>query len=109
MKTNQDAEKGTPKLVGSSRDLELGSSLYRDLQRLAIAKMRFERTNHTLQPSALVNEAYLRLRKCGSLEAQDRPNFMRLAARVMRNILIDHARHHSTERRGGQISSRNLR
>jgi RNA polymerase sigma-70 factor (ECF subfamily) len=82
----------------SGRDL--ASSLYQELHRLAVAKMRFERGNHTLQPTALVNEAYLRLGNCTDSIWQDRPRVLGLAAHLMREVLVDHARAHNAKKRG---------
>jgi RNA polymerase sigma-70 factor (ECF subfamily) len=79
---------------------EMGSSLYLELHRLAAAKMRFERGNHTLQPTALVHEAYLRLADRSQPLGNDRIQVLGLAARIMRNILVDHARIHRAEKRG---------
>jgi RNA polymerase sigma-70 factor (ECF subfamily) len=83
---------------------DLASSLYQELHRLAVGKMRFERGNHTLQPTALVNEAYLRLGGCSDSLWQDRSRVLGLAASVMRHILVDYARAHNAGKRGdGQI------
>jgi RNA polymerase sigma-70 factor (ECF subfamily) len=83
---------------------DLASSLYQELHRLAAAKMRFERGNHTLQPTALVNEAYLRLSNCSDSIWQDRSRVLGAAAKVMRHILVDHARAHNAGKRGdGQL------
>ena len=83
---------------------DLASSLYQELHRLAVGKMRFERGNHTLQPSALVNEAYLRLVDCPDSMWADRSRVLGLAASVMRHILVDHARAHNAGKRGdGQL------
>jgi RNA polymerase sigma-70 factor, ECF subfamily len=83
---------------------DLASSLYRELHRLAAGKMRFERRNHTLRPTALVNEAYLRLVDCSDSIWQDRSRVLGLAANVMRHILVDYARAHSAGKRGdGQL------
>jgi RNA polymerase sigma-70 factor, ECF subfamily len=83
---------------------DLASSLYQELHRLAAGKMRFERRNHTLQPTALVNEAYLRLGSCSDSMWQDRARVLGLAANVMRHILVDYARAHSAGKRGdGQV------
>jgi len=78
----------------------LASSLYEELHRLAAAKMRFERGNHTLQPTALVHEAYLRLAERGHGGDNDRGKVLGLAAHIMRNILVDHARTHRAAKRG---------
>ena len=83
---------------------DLASSLYQELHRLAVGKMRFERGNHTLQATALVNEAYLRLAGHSDSMWVDRSRVLGLAAGVMRHILVDHARAHNAEKRGdGQI------
>ena len=79
---------------------DLALSLYKQLRRLAGAKMRLERGNHTLQPTALVHEAYLRLADCNESVLQDRPKILGMAAHMMRNILVDHARAHRAEKRG---------
>jgi RNA polymerase sigma factor (TIGR02999 family) len=62
--------------------------------------MRFERGNHTLQPTALVHEAYVRLADASSSVWADRSRILALAAHAMRNILVDHARAHRAEKRG---------
>src|SRR4051812_28850203 len=62
--------------------------------------MRRERQDHTLQPTALVNEAYLRLFKDGNVAWEDRAHFFGIAARVMRQILVDHARRRGAGKRG---------
>jgi len=62
--------------------------------------MRFERVNHTLRPTALVNEAYLRLAEASNSIWEDRPRFLAVAASVMRHILVDHARSHGAGKRG---------
>jgi RNA polymerase sigma-70 factor, ECF subfamily len=83
---------------------DLASSLYQELHRLAVGKMRFERGNHTLQPTALVNEAYLRLAECPDSMWGNRSRVLGIAANVMRHILVDHARAHNAGKRGdGQL------
>jgi RNA polymerase sigma factor (TIGR02999 family) len=85
-------------------DNDMAASLYQELHRLAAGKMRFERGNHTLQPTALVNEAYLRLGSCSDTMWQDRTRVLGLAANVMRHILVDYARAHNAGKRGdGQV------
>src|SRR5277367_4320500 len=79
---------------------ELAPTLYDQLHRLAAAKMRNERGDHTLQPTALVNEAYLRLAECDGSLWQDRARLLGTAAHMMRNILVDHARAHRAGKRG---------
>src|SRR5215470_17337266 len=75
--------------------------IYDELHRLASAYMSRERRDHTLQTTALVNEAYLRLVDQSKSRWTDRVHFFALASKVMRQILIDHARSHSREKRGG--------
>lgn len=75
------------------------SELYSELHRLASSFMRNERGHHTLQPSALINEAYLRLVEHKTIPANDRTHFLRQAARAMRQVLIDHARIHRARKR----------
>ena len=74
--------------------------LYRELRRLAAGYMRGERAGHTLQPTALVNEAYLRLVGDGERGWSGRVHFLAIAARHMRQILVDHARRRSAGKRG---------
>lgn len=78
----------------------LTPAIYSELRRLAARQMRLERTGHSLQPTALVHEAYLRL---GSATAdwQDRAHFFAIAASIMRQILVDHARSKRRLKRGG--------
>ncbi len=75
--------------------------VYEELRRLARNYMRRERGDHTLQPTALVNEAYLKLVEQRSVDWQSRAHFFGIAAQVMRRILIDHARGHMRDKRGG--------
>jgi RNA polymerase sigma factor (TIGR02999 family) len=77
--------------------------VYAELRRLANSYLRRERPDHTLQGTALVHEAYLRL--CGNAQPdyQDRVHFMGIAARVMRQILVDHARRHNAGKRGAAL------
>src|SRR5439155_3826171 len=82
--------------------------VYDELRRLAAKYLRRERANHTLQPTALVNEAYLRLVDQQKVEWQNRAQFFGLAARLMRNILVDHARSHLAAKRGGEQYSVSL-
>lgn len=74
--------------------------VYEELRRQARYLMSSERSNHTLQPTALVHEAFLRLSKQTGIEWRDRSHFYGFASRVMRQILVDHARHHSAAKRG---------
>ena len=75
--------------------------VYGNLHRIALGYMRREREDHTLQPTALVNEVYMRLLNQRKITWHDRGHFFTFAARMMRNILKDHARAHLAERRGG--------
>ena len=75
--------------------------VYGELRRLAARYMRFERGDHTLQPTALVNEAYIRLVQQPHVPWQSRTHFFATASRVMRRILVDHARARLAEKRGG--------
>lgn len=75
--------------------------VYDELRALASSHMRAERAGHTLQPTALVHEAYMRLAGGGELEVNDRHHFFRLASRAMRQVLVDAARRRDADRRGG--------
>src|SRR5437868_6830191 len=75
--------------------------VYDELHQLAAAYMRRERSDHTLQTTALVHEAYLRLIGQREVEWQNRAQFFGVAAQVMRRILTDHARAHLNAKRGG--------
>ena len=79
----------------------LAPVVYRELHRLAQRYMAQERPGQTIQATALVNEAYLRLVDYSNLRWQDRAQFFGLAAQLMRRILIDHARSHHYAKRGG--------
>ena len=72
-----------------------------ELRRLARGYMRRERRGHTLQTSALVNEAFLKLTDARSVRWQDRAHFLGISARLMRRVLVDHARHRGYQKRGG--------
>ena len=80
---------------------ELYPLVYEELRRLARRQMRRERAGHTLQTTALVNDAYLRLIDQTHVRWQNRAHFFAIAARMMRRILIDHARKQSYAKRGG--------
>jgi len=82
--------------------------LYPELRKLAQSYMRNERPGHTLQPTALVHEAYARLAKQGQPDYRNRAHFMGVAAHVMRQILIDHARTRDADRRGGGAAKLSL-
>lgn len=80
---------------------QLAELLYPELRRIAGRLMRRERHGHTLQPTAVVHEAFLRLVEQETVEWQDRAHFLGIAARVMRQILVEHARRHGALKRGG--------
>ena len=75
--------------------------VYDELRRLASHYLRGERRDHTLQGTALVHEAFIRLVGQSGLEWQSRSHFIGVAARLMRQILVDHARKHTAAKRGG--------
>ncbi|HEX8799184.1 MAG TPA: sigma-70 family RNA polymerase sigma factor [Terriglobales bacterium] len=77
--------------------------LYDELRRLAAYYLRQERGNHTLQATALVHEAYLRLVDQREAQWQNRNHFFGVAAQVMRRILLDYARKHEAVKRGGSV------
>jgi len=79
---------------------QLLPAVYEEMRSLAAANLRFERPGHTLQPTALVHEAYLRLVSSPELTVNDRAHFMVLAARAMRRVLADHARRRHAVKRG---------
>ena len=76
--------------------------VYDELHRLAEHYMRNERVGHTLQPTALINEAYLRLASAEKANWQHRAHFVAVAAGTMRRVLIDHARKQKAAKRGGK-------
>ena len=75
--------------------------VYTELRRLASNYLRRERQGHTLQPTALVNEAYLKLVDQRNAKWQNRAQFFGISAQLMRRILVDHARQHQAAKRGG--------
>lgn len=79
---------------------ELLPALYAELRRLAARSLRSERAAHTLEPTALVNEAYLRLSTQSRVHWRDRAHILGAAATAMRRILVDHARARDAEKRG---------
>jgi len=84
----------------AARD-ELIGLVYRELRRIAARSLSSERSDHTLQPTALVHEAYERLARLGGARFRDRSHFFAVAAGLMRRILVDHARRRRALRRGG--------
>lgn len=79
---------------------ELFEEVYRELRKLAKDYLRQERPDHTLQATALVHDAYLRLIKGQEIPWENRAHFFSVAAQVMRNLLVDHARQHNAYKRG---------
>src|SRR5277367_1076044 len=91
------------KLSAGNREVEaqLIPQVYGELRRLAAHYMRRERGNHTLQPTALVNEAYTHLVQQPQVPWQSRAHFFATASQLMRHILVDHARARQAGKRGG--------
>lgn len=75
--------------------------VYGELKRLAASYLQRQRADHTLQPTALVHEAYMKLIDASQISWQDRAHFFAVAAQTMRNILVDHARAAAADKRGG--------
>jgi RNA polymerase sigma factor (TIGR02999 family) len=82
--------------------------VYAELRRLASRYLRRERQNHTLQSTALVHEAYLRLIDQRNVQWQNRAQFFGVAAQLIRRILVDHARGHGAQKRGGDAAKLSL-
>lgn len=78
--------------------------VYEELRRLARRCMRLERVGHTLQTTALVNEAYLRMVNSSQVEWHDRAHFFAIAAQLMRRVLVDEARKRHYQKRGGEFT-----
>ena len=96
-------QRGDPKAAE-----ELLPLVYAELRRLAASKMAMESPGQTLQPTALVHEAYLRLAAQSSLRADNRAHFFAIAARLMRQILVDHARRQAAADGAGVAGARAL-
>lgn len=87
---------------GNKAALEkLMPAVYKELRRIAARYLRGERSGHTLQPTALVHEAYIRLIDRSQVSWQNRAHFLGTAAQLMRHILVDHARARNAAKRGG--------
>ncbi len=84
---------------------ELLPLVYDELRRLANSYLNRERSNHTLQPTALVHEAYLRLLGQKEIEWQNRAHFFGVSARLMREVLIEYARGRNRQKRGGEFKT----
>ena len=87
---------------------ELTPLVYQELRKLAQWHLSRERRGHTIQATALINEAYLRLVDISQIQWQDRAHFFAMAARQMRRVLIDAARKHGNQKRGGDIQKVSL-
>jgi RNA polymerase sigma-70 factor, ECF subfamily len=96
----KDTSGPQPEQPPRSGEAEINASIYKELRRIAAARMCMERGNHTLQPTALVHEAYVRLAGQPHSFWQDRTRVLGLAAQAMRHILVDHARARSAGKRG---------
>lgn len=92
-------------LSNGKRDVvdELLPIIYDELKRIAANYLRRERNDHTLQPTALVNEAYMKMIDITQVSWQNKAHFVGVAANQMRRILVDHARHHNAQKRGGEF------
>jgi RNA polymerase sigma factor (TIGR02999 family) len=106
--SNQDTRAVTQLLRawtgGSDQALEALLPLVEgELRRLALGYLARERKDHTLQTTALVNEAFVRLVDARSIPWQDRAHFLGIAARLMRRVLVDHARTRGYRKRGGDL------
>jgi RNA polymerase sigma-70 factor (ECF subfamily) len=104
--TPEDSDSITALLAELSRgnreaEARLIPQVYDELRRVAARYMQNERRNHTLQPTALVNEAYVRLVQQHDVPWQGRAHFFAVAAQVMRHVLVDHARGRRAGKRGG--------
>lgn len=89
--------------VTGSKDLDqVLPVVYQELRAIAAAYVRQERAGHTLQPTALTHEAYLRLKEASEVRWKSRAHLVALAARAMRRTLVDHARARRTQKRGGE-------
>ena len=83
---------------------ELLAGLYEELRDLAAHHLRNERPGHTLQPTALVHEAYIRMRARDGVALQGRTHFLAVASIAMRRVLVDHARARLAQKRGGGVT-----
>jgi RNA polymerase sigma factor (TIGR02999 family) len=90
-----------PKTITASHGQGLSTQVYEQLHRIAVNRLAGQPAGHTLQATALVHEAYLKIRAVPALSAIDRAHYFRLAAEAMRQVLIDHARSKGRQKRGG--------
>lgn len=110
---NEPAEQITERLIawnsGDAAALDdVIRAVYQELRRMADRYLRLERPGHTLQPTALVHEAYLRLIDQTQVNWQNRAHFFGVAAQMMRRILVDHARTKQRDKRGGSATKLSL-
>jgi RNA polymerase sigma factor (TIGR02999 family) len=102
--SDQGARAGSADPVAGRKALEgLMELVYSELRGLAAYHLRHERPDHTLQPTALVHEAYLRLFERPDIEWQGRAHFFRVASRQVRRVLVDHARSRNRAKRSGKL------
>jgi RNA polymerase sigma factor (TIGR02999 family) len=108
--SQQDVTRLLVRLTDGDRGVldELLPVVYGELRKLASSYLRRERIGHTLQPTALVHEAYMRLVDQTQVQWQNRAHFFGVAAQMMRRILVDHARAHEAEKRGGEFQKLSL-
>lgn len=94
------------RMAGGDRTAEeaLMPRVYVELHRLAMTRLKSERPGHTLQATALVHEAYLRMCRSAEIKCQNRAHFFRVAARIMRRILVDYARQHGAAKRNRGVA-----
>jgi len=90
-----------PKTITASHEQGLSTQVYEHLHRIAVNRLAGQPAGHTLQATALVHEAYLKIRALPALSAIDRAHYFRLAAEAMRQVLVDHARSKGRQKRGG--------
>jgi RNA polymerase sigma factor (TIGR02999 family) len=96
------------KLGDGDARARLASLVYPQLKKIAAQHMRRERPDHTLQPTALVHEAFLRLAGSAEIAWQSRSHFFALSAELMRQILVDYARRRGAAKRGGAVEALEL-
>jgi RNA polymerase sigma-70 factor, ECF subfamily len=111
MDSKSDQSSRLPAATGSGnseKTNQLVQLLYGELRRLAASYLRRESSGHTLQPTALVNEAYLRLVQQDDGQWKDRNHFFSIAAQMMRRVLVDHARRSQAVKRGGPLPKLSL-
>jgi len=105
MRVSRDLETRSIRHVDKMSDFEPGHELqqtmYGELRRVAARYLRRERRNHTLQPTALVHEAWMRLQNQRDPQWQGRTHVLAVGAQAMRRLLVDHGRHQKRDKRGG--------